>query len=105
MNTHSSVADGRQEIFTAHAALCGAGQDTLAALMEAVSVDACVAALDKAGLREPVLARIGKAMEERLARRLKQRAHGAFIMFTGQYGVLAESPDARRLCGKLREDV
>ena len=30
----------------------------------------------KAGLREPVLARIGKAMEERLARRLKQRAHG-----------------------------
>lgn len=105
MNTHSSVADGRQEIFTAHAALCGAGQDTLAALMEAVSVDACVAALDRAGLREPVLARIGKAMEERLARRLKQRAHGAFIMFTGRYGVLAESPDARHLCGKLREDV
>ena len=103
MNTHSSVADARQEIFTAHAALCGAPHDTLAGLMEAISVDACIDLLDEAGLRGPVLARIGKEMEKRIALRMKGRAHVEFIMFTGKYGVLAESAGARELCERLKQ--
>ena len=103
MNTHSSVADARQEIFTAHAALCGAPHDTLAGLMEAISVDACIDLLDEAGLRGPVLARIGKEMEKRIALRMKGRARVEFIMFTGKYGVLAESAGARELCERLKQ--
>lgn len=103
MNTHSSVADARQEIFTAHAALCGAPHDTLAGLMEAISVDACIDRLDEAGLRGPVLARIGKEMEKRIALRMKGRARVEFIMFTGKYGVLAESAGARELCERLKQ--
>ena len=103
MNTHSSVADARQEIFTAHAALCGAPHDTLAGLMDAVSVDACINLLDEAGLREPVLARIGREMEKRIALRMKGQARVEFIMFTGKYGVLAESAGARELCERLKQ--
>ena len=103
MNTHSSVADARQEIFTAHAALCGAPHDILEGLMEAISVDACIDLLDEAGLRGPVLARIGKEMEKRIALRMKGRARVEFIMFTGKYGVLAESAGARELCERLKQ--
>ena len=103
MNTHSSVADGRQEIFTAHAALCGAGRDTLAGLMESVSVDACIALLDRENLRAPVLARSEREIEKRLALRLRNRGHVEFILFTAKYGILAQSPGAAALCERLRE--
>ena len=105
MNTHSSVADARQEIFTAHAALCGAGRETLELLMQAVSVDACIELLDREGVRESVMARIQDEMEKRIARRLKGRAAAEFIMFTTKYGVLAQSAGAARLCEKLRKNL
>ena len=105
MNTHSSVADARQEIFTAHAALCGAGRETLELLMQAVSVDACIELLDREGVRESVMARIRDEMEKRIARRLKGRAAAEFIMFTTKYGVLAQSAGAARLCEKLRKNL
>ena len=105
MNTHSSVADARQEIFTAHAALCGAGRKTLELLMQAVSVDACIELLDRESVRERVMARIQDEMEKRIARRLKGRAAAEFIMFTTKYGVLAQSAGAARLCEKLRKNL
>lgn len=103
MNTHSSVADGRQEIFTAHAALCGAGRETLEGLMQSISVDACIELLDREHLREPVLARIESEIEKRLALRLRGRGHVEFILFTAKYGILAQSPGAMALCERLRE--
>ena len=103
MNTHSSVADGRQEIFTAHAALCGAGRDILEGLMQSISVDACIELLDREHLREPVLARIESEIEKRLALRLRGRGHVEFILFTAKYGILAQSPGAMALCERLRE--
>ena len=96
MNTHSSVADGRQEIFTAHAALCGAGRET-------VSVDACIEMLDRENLREPVLARIESEIEKRLALRLRGRGHVEVILFTAKHGILARSDGASALCERLRE--
>ena len=102
MNTHSSVADARQEIFTAHAALCGAPREILEGLMAAISVDACVELLDEVNLRQPVLSRIGREMETRIALRMKGQARVEFIMFTGKYGVLAESVGARALCERLK---
>lgn len=103
MNTHSSVADGRQEIFTAHAALCGAGRDTLEGLMQSISVDACIELLDREHLREPVLARIESEIENRIDLRLRGRGHVEFILFTAKYGILAQSPGAMALCERLRE--
>ena len=102
MNTHSSVADGRQEIFTAHAALCGAPHDTLQTLMQSVTIDACLEVLDKVNLRNPVLERIGKAIDERLHYRLRGKAEIGYLMFTNQSGVLAQSKNAVKLCEEFR---
>lgn len=102
MNTHSSVADGRQEIFTAHAALCGAPHDTLQALMQSVTIDACLEVLDQVNLRDPVLERIGKAVDERLHYRLRGKAEIGYLMFTNQSGVLAQSKNAVKLCEEFR---
>ena len=41
-------------------------------------------------------------METRIALRMKGRARVEFIMFTGKYGVLAESAGARALCERLK---
>ena len=103
MNTHSSVADGRQEIFTAHAALCGAGRETLEGLMQSISVDACIELLDRENLREPVMARIESEIEKHLALRLRGRGQVEFILFTAKYGILARSDGASALCERLRE--
>ena len=73
--------------------------------MNAISVDACTQLLDAAGLRDAVLARIGKAIEERLRLRLRGKAQVEFILFTGKYGILAQSPGARALCERLKETV
>ena len=70
--------------------------------MAAISVDACVELLDEVNLRQPVLSRIGREMETRIALRMKGQARVEFIMFTGKYGVLAESAGARALCERLK---
>ena len=63
MNTHSHTADGRAEVFCAHAALCGASREVCAALMDAATTDACLDILDGAGLRGPVLESILAAIQ------------------------------------------
>jgi len=103
MNTHSSVADARKEIITAHAALCGAKMDVLDPLMRAASIDAMVELLEGAGLRERVFYRVGAAVQSCIEQRLKGSATRAeFIMFTGRYGLLAQSSGADNLCKRLR---
>ena len=51
MNTHSKYADGRNEVFCAHAAICGGSTDLCRALMDAATTDACIEILDEQGER------------------------------------------------------
>ena len=103
-NTHSSVADGRQEIFVSHAALCGAPLEALRALRDSVTVDACISILDTCGIREQVLETIGQEIAARLKRRLhvQEQVELGFLMFTNQNGILAQSENARSLCEEFR---
>lgn len=88
MNTHSRWADCRRELFCAHAALAGANRETCAALLEAAAADACVAILDREGLRQAVLDSLLQAIQSHLER----RAAGAFsvgaVVFSNEYGLL-----------------
>ena len=97
MNTHSHTADGRAEVFCAHAALCGARREVCAALMDAATTDACLDVLDGAGLRGPVLESILAAIQMHLDR----RAGGAFrvgaVLFSNQHGPLGETKTAKEL--------
>ena len=58
MNTHSRWADCRMEILCAHAALCGAGQETARALMGSATTDAGLDILAEAGLLDRTLSLI-----------------------------------------------
>ena len=97
MNTHSHTADGRAEVFCAHAALCGASREVCAALMDAATTDACLDILDGAQLRAPVLESILAAIQMHLDR----RAGGAFrvgaVLFSNQHGPLGETCIAKEL--------
>ena len=97
MNTHSHTADGRAEVFCAHAALCGAAHEVCAALMDAATTDACLDILDGAQLRAPVLESILSAIQMHLDR----RAGGAFrvgaVLFSTQHGPLGETKTAKEL--------
>ena len=97
MNTHSHTADGRAEVFCAHAAVCGASREVCTALMDAATTDACLDILDGAGLRGPVLESILAAIQLHLDR----RAGGAFrvgaVLFSNQHGALGETKTAKEL--------
>ena len=90
MNTHSSMADGRNEIFTAHAALAGAGGDVLKKLMEAATTDACIAILKEEGIEEKVLASILEKAQSHLDRRCA-RVRSGMIVFSNVYGELGKT--------------
>lgn len=97
MNTHSRYADCRTELICAYAAVCGADTAVCRALLHAATTDACLAILDAAGLRAPVLAALTDAVQRRLA----HRAAGAYmvgaVLFSNQYGLLGTSAPAKEL--------
>ena len=97
MNTHSHTADGRAEVFCAHAAVCGASREVCTALMDTATTDACLDILDGAGLQAPVLEGILAAIQLHLDR----RAGGAFrvgaVLFSNQHGALGETKTAKEL--------
>jgi len=91
MNTHSSTADCRTELFCCHAAVCGAGRKVCAELMQAATSDACIGILERAGLREPVL----ESLTEAVNTHLERRAAGAYkvgaVLFSNAYGLLGKT--------------
>ena len=97
MNTHSAQADCRAELFTAHAALCGAEAPLCRALMEAVTADACLKLLAEAGLREKVLKSLLAAIQTRLDRRAAGRMKVGAAIFSNEYGALGETAEAGRM--------
>ena len=97
MNTHSHTADGRAEVFCAHAALCGASREVCVALMDAATTDACLDILDGAGLRGPVLESILAAIQMHLDRRAGGTFRVGAVLFSNQHGPLGETCIAKEL--------
>ena len=97
MNTHSHTADGRAEVFCAHAALCGASREVCGALMDAATTDACLDILDGANLRTPVLKSILAAIQLHLDRRAGGGFRVGAVLFSNQHGPLGETETAKEL--------
>ena len=97
MNTHSHTADGRAEVFCAHAALCGASREVCATLMDAATTDACLDILDGANLRTPVLESILAAIQLHLDRRAGGGFRVGAVLFSNQHGPLGETETAKEL--------
>lgn len=105
MNTHSRSADGRMEILTAHAALCGASRETAARLMKCVTTDDAVSVLREAGMAQPVM----QSVMEKTAFYLAARAGGAMetgaVMFSNRFGLLGETRNAEHLRKRTEEET
>ena len=97
MNTHSRYADGRAEVFCAHAAVCGAPQSLCQALMQSPSADACLALLDEASLREAVISSILTAIQRHLDRRAGGRFRTGAVLFTNTLGLLGQTTTAKEI--------
>lgn len=97
MNTHSRWADGRAELFCAHAALCGADRDTARALMDSATADQCLAVLDRAGLRAAVMSSLLEAVQRHLDRRAAGQFAVGAVTFSNQYGLLGMTRGAKEI--------
>lgn len=103
MQTHSKYADGRNEIFAAHTAVCGGGQRLCQSLMEAATTDACIELLDEAELREPVITSILAAVQKKLEHRTGGRYRIGALMFSNVYGLLGMTREGEELIKKWEE--
>lgn len=97
MNTHSRWADGRRELFCAHAALAGADRQTAQALMDCPTTDGCLEVLDQSGLREAVLTSLLEAIQNHLDRRFGPEGTVGAVLFSNQYGLLGLTPKGKEL--------
>ena len=97
MNTHSRWADGRAELFCAHAALCGADRDTARALMDSATADQCLAVLDRAGLRAAVMSSLLEAVQRHLDRRAAGQFAVGAVTFSNQYCLLGMTRGAKEI--------
>ena len=100
MDTHSRTADCRCEIFVAHAALAGAGRETIGRIMTSATTDACMDILEEdggLGLVDDTVARIAAAVQERLERRVGGAFRVGAVIFSNQRGLLAVTDEAAAL--------
>lgn len=81
-DTHSRTADCRQEIFAAHAAICGADSDLSRELMQSAATEQCIEALSRGGLLEKVLQSLSAAVQQSLTKRAgSSLLTGAVVFF------------------------
>lgn len=104
MNTHSKYADGRNEIFCAHAAVCGADTEVCRKLMDAATTDACIEILDEAGIRKTVIESILHAVQEKLEHRVKGHFRIGAVMFSNVYGQLGMTAEGNDILSKWEEN-
>ena len=102
MNTHSHVADGRMEIFVAHAALCGVPKERLIQIMDCVTTDEVIRILLETNDLECTMDSIMKKVQFHLEQRcLEVRKIGA-ILFSNPYGILGMTPQAKEIVQQLQ---
>lgn len=97
MNTHSRVADCRVEVIAAHAALVGASQGAVRAVMGAATTDAALDALDAEGLVPATMESLMESLKDRLDHRVAGRLQVEAIVFSNVRGVLGATPGAGEL--------
>ena len=104
-HTHSRVADCRAELFCAHAALAGGDAALCRTLMDCPTADACLAALESAGLREKVMESLLAEIGRRLSARAGSGCLAGAVLFSNQYGLLGRTGEAETLLSRWREET
>ena len=104
MNTHSRQADCRMEVIASHAAMAGAGADTVKRIMNCINTTEAFAILREEGLTGQVM----KTVMERIEFYIGQRTGGKLtvdvILFSKEEGILGATDGAERNAEKVRQE-
>lgn len=102
MNTHSRQADCRMEVLASHAAMAGAGTETVKRIMSCLNTTEAVQILKDEKLLDEVM----DTVMERIGFYLTQRAGDGMeigaVMFSGEEGILCQTPNAQKLFERIR---
>jgi len=103
-NTHSRWGDCRAEIFASHAALSGAGNETVARIMDSAMTDDMLRLIDADGLKDDVMRSIMRKIEFQLTQRHLGTMRAGVIAFSNVYGILGMTGDAEEILRNIQED-
>ena len=102
MNTHSRMADCRRELFCAHAALCGAGQEVCQKLMSQVTTDGCLDVLTSAQMQDKVMESLLAEIQQVLEHRSADAYSVGAVLFSNVHGLLGRTSGAKTLIDAWR---
>ena len=101
MNTHSKYGDCRMEILAAHAGAAGLAPEKIGEILECVACDDALRILKDAGCMEKTLAGLTERILFHLHHRAGENMEVGTILFSKEYGLLAQSDNAMELIEKL----
>ena len=104
MNTHSSSADGRQEVIASHGAMLGMEPSAVRDIMNAISAEEMTDILRNQGeeFAQKVFDSIGTKIKEHIDHRTRGKLQVEFIVFTKIHGTLIKSGGADQMLKNLK---
>ena len=104
MNTHSSSADGRQEVIASHGAMLGMEPSAVRDIMNAISAEEMTDILRNQGegFAQKVFDSIGNKIKEHIDHRTRGKLQLEFIVFTKIHGTLIKSSGADQMLKDLK---
>lgn len=104
MNTHSSSADGRQEVIASHGAMLGMEPSAVRDIMNAISAEEMTDILRNQGegFAQKVFDSIGSKIKEHIDHRTRGKLQVEFIVFTKIHGTLIKSGGADQMLKDLK---
>jgi cobalt-precorrin-5B (C1)-methyltransferase len=103
MNTHSKIADCRNEIFAAHSALAGAKKEVIENIMNTTNTDEIHRILAEENLSDAVYESILKKIEFNIDYRLMNKVQVGIVIFSNTNGILMKSEGADDFIAQLKE--
>lgn len=101
MNTHSKYGDCRMEILAAHAGAAGLAPDGISEVLQCVACDDAIRILKDAGCFENTMAGLTEKVMFHLRRRAGEEMEIGTILFSKEYGLLAQSDNAMELIDNI----
>jgi cobalamin biosynthesis protein CbiD len=101
-NTHSKYGDGRMEIMSSYAALCGADSNIIKSIMEAVTTEAGIAVLEKNDLKDKVMEKISLKIFEKIRNIAGESMKIECVVFANTVGIVGATNGAGDMIDKWK---
>ncbi|WP_072525861.1 cobalt-precorrin-5B (C(1))-methyltransferase CbiD [Clostridium sp. Marseille-P3244] len=105
MNTHSRQADCRMEVLASHAAMAGAGRETVCRLMDCVSTAEAFGILKEKQMLVPVMKTVTERIGFHLSQRAGQQLQVGAVVFTPEEGILGKTKGSDCLLERIRQEA